>query len=233
MTSGSVQKMKRIFKKIPKYGYVFAVVYFLLEMFCYSFGNFLANVIGTAENPIIPKIPCIDDKIPYIGCFITIYFFSYIFWLMGTLATSMTKKRNFVNYLFGLSIAYLIGFLIFVFFPTGMDRVAEGLIDISNGTGLNALSLRVMYALDGGNNAFNLFPSFHCMISTYCYLGVRKQPEISRGYRIFSLVMTVLICASTLFVKQHYFVDVVGGVGLAVITHIIAGLINPGKRFER
>ena len=49
--------------------------------------------------------------------------------------------------------------------------------------------------------AFNLFPSYHCLISTYCYLGVRKQPEISRGFRIYSLVMAALIGLSTLLTK--------------------------------
>ena len=92
--------------------------------------------------------------------------------------------------------------------------------------------LGIIYAADGGERAFNLFPSYHCLISAYCYLGVRKRLEISQGYRIGSLVMTVLICLSAVLTKQHYFIDVAGGVGIALLCHGLIQWLDPGKRAE-
>ena len=96
----------------------------------------------------------------------------------------------------------------------------------------NAL-LAWVYSSDGSERAFNLFPSFHCLTSAYCYLGVRRQPEISRGYRVFAFLMAILIFLSTLYTKQHYIVDVFGGVGIAVACYALVEKMDPGRRWAR
>jgi len=126
---------------------------------------------------------------PLIPIFVLPYVYSYIFWIGGPIAVSLTKRRNFINY------------------------------------------LAAVYAADGWDMAFNLFPSYHCLISVYCYLGVRKQPEISKGFKMYSLIMAILICASTQFTKQHYIIDVVGGVGIAIFCYILMNKLDPGKKW--
>lgn len=125
--------------------------------------------------------------------------------------------------------AYIIGFLFFVFLPTYMDRNAEGLMEQALQPGFFNGLLATIYAADGSNLAFNLFPSYHCLISLYCYLGVRKQPEISKGFRAYSLIMAMLICFSTVFTKQHYFIDIVGGLGISIICYSIVNRIDLAK----
>ena len=58
-------------------------------------------------------------------------------------------------------------------------------------------------------------PSIHCLTSWFCYVGIRGQNRIPKWYQVFSLIFTVLICLSTQFTKQHYLIDVIGGIGLA------------------
>lgn len=81
--------------------------------------------------------------------------------------------------------------------------------------------LKVVYEQDGGNMAYNLAPSYHCLLSAYAYLGIRKQETISKGFRIYTLIMAIIICLSTVLVKQHYFIDIVTGVGFAVISYMM------------
>ena len=219
-------------RSVPKWGWIFGIVYFGLQYGMYRLGDLLSRVLGTISGAVCPKIPFIDDRIPLIPVFAVIYLFSYLFWIFGPVAVSLTKKRNFVNYIVGLSLAYIIGFLFFVFMPTYMDRAAEGLMHVAEGPGLFNGLLRTIYAADGSNLAFNLFPSYHCLISLYCYLGVRRQPEISKGFRIYSLVMAALICMSTVFTKQHYFIDIVGGLAISIICYIIVNKIDPGKKYQ-
>ena len=159
-----------------------------------------------------------------------IYLYSYIFWIFGPINASLTEKRNFINYIIGLSAAYIIGFLIFLFAPTYMDRAAEGIMNLSQKPGLFYKLLAIVYGADGGNLAFNLFPSYHCLISLYCYLGIRKRPEVSRGLRIYSLIMTILISASTVFTKQHYIADIFGGLGISILCYIIVEKTDPAGR---
>ncbi len=227
MVSNAIKKIRRI----PWWGWAFGLGYFGLQYGMYRLGDLLSRVLGTISGAVCPKIPIIDDHIPIIPIFAVIYLFSYVFWICGPIAVSLTKRRNFINYIIGLSMAYLIGFLFFVFVPTFMDRTAEGLMEQASKPGFFNGMLATIYAADGSNVAFNLFPSYHCLISLYCYLGVRRQPEISRGFRAYSLIMAILICLSTVFTKQHYFLDIVGGLGISVICCLIVDRIDPGRKY--
>ena len=221
----------RTLRSVPRWGWAFGFGYFALQYGMYRLGAWLSRVIGTIDYAFPCKIPVIDDLFPVIPVFVVIYLFSYVFWICGPVAVSLTKKRNFINYIVGLSLAYIIGFLIFIFMPTYMDRAAEGIMDIAKQPGLFNRMLGVIYGADGSNLAFNLFPSYHCLISLYCYLGVRKQPEISKGFRAYSLIMTLLICLSTVFTKQHYFIDIIGGLSISILCYILVGRLDPGKKY--
>lgn len=221
--------IKRI-KDVPVYGWVLGIVYFILQYAMYRLANLLSRVFGTIDWAFAPKIPFIDDNIPVISVFVVFYIFSYVFWICGPIIASLTEKRNFINYIIGLSAAYLIGFLIFLFMPTYMDRAAEGLMHFAERPGVFNALLKMVYGADGGDLAFNLFPSYHCLISLYCYLGIRKREEVSKGVRIYSLVMTILICMSTVFTKQHYFLDILGGLGISLICYAVVQKLDPGSR---
>lgn len=203
---------------------------FILEYGLYLLADKLSWVIGTAQNAWSPKIPVIDDLFPVVAIFSVIYVFSYVFWVFGTVAVSLTEREHFYNYLIGLGSAFVLGSLVIVFFPTYMDRMAEGLFAKSGGPGFPNAILRWVYAHDGMERASDLFPSFHCLYSMYCYLGVRKRKEISKPFRVYTLVMAILIFLSTLFTKQHYILDVVGGISIALVCNFVVGKINPGAR---
>ena len=227
--------MKRFWetvKSIPRWGWIVGFVYFGLQYGMYRLGELLSRVLGTVSYAFPCKIPVLDDLFPLVPAFAVIYLSSYFFWICGPIAVSLTKKRNFVNYICGLSLSYLIGFLFFVFLPTYMDRTAEGLMEAAKQPGIFNAMLATIYAADGSEYAFNLFPSYHCLISLYCYLGVRKQPEISKGFQVYSLVMVVLICLSTLFTKQHYIIDMVGGLGISLACYALMHRLDPGRKYQ-
>jgi len=216
-------------RQIPWWGWALGLFYFALQYGMYRFGNFISVVTGAINNAWCPKLACIDDKIPVISVFILIYVFSYVFWICAPAVVCLTSKKNRINYFIGLTLAYLVGFVIFAFAPTYMDRIAEGIYSVGEKGGIFNQLLMFIYNSDGSDIAFNLFPSYHCLISLYCYLGIRKQPEISKGFKIYSIVMTVLICLSTLFTKQHYILDCISGLSISLISYLIVEKINPSR----
>lgn len=218
-------------RSIPRFGWLFGFGYCALQYGMYRLGDLLSRLLGTINYAFAPKIPFIDDRIPVVAIFAIIYLYSYVFWICGPVAASLTSRRNFVNYITGLSAAYIIGFLFFVFMPTYMDRVQEGLMHVADKPGVFNFFLKIIYGADGSNIAFNLFPSYHCLISLYCYLGVRRQPEISKGFKIYSFVMVILICLSTVFTKQHYAIDIAGGLLISLLCYVIVKKLDPGKRY--
>lgn len=190
----------------------------------------LAGLIGIP--PWVPKIPAVDDLFPLIPVFVLPYVGSYVYWVLAPAFVLRGGRRHFLNYLASWFAAAGIGFLFLVFLPTTMDRVAEGLTDFPGESFFDWL-LRVVYYFDGGDAATDLFPSFHCLISTLAYLGVRGQPGVPKGYRIVSLILSILICISTLFTKQHYLLDVLGGVTLGIVVYTASARWNWGRVLER
>ena len=216
-----MKKLFSLLRRIPWWGYAAGVFYFVLQRVLYGLGAKLCVSFGMIEKAFEWKIPVIDDLFPLIPVFALPYLYCFVFWLMGPMAVSLTGKTNRKRFFYGFTLAYLIGFVFFIFVPTFMDRGKEGLLAVAEQPGLFHSLLHFIYKNDGWTVAYNLFPSYHCLISTYCYLGVRKQPEISKGYRVYSLIMAILTCLSTLFTKQHYLPDVIGGVLIALGCYVL------------
>lgn len=113
-----------------------------------------------------------------------------------------------------------------------MDREAENLVALAGDDFFGKL-LQLVYGLDGGTLAYNLFPSFHCMLSTLSYLGVMRRKEIPLWFRVYSLVTAILIYCSTVFTKQHYVADIFGGVAVAVAFYFFAAKFHWGRVWEK
>lgn len=224
-----MKKIIETLKSIPLHGWIIGIALFALQYGAYRFANLLSIWTGTINYSYIPKIP-FDNYIPLLPSFVIVYVFSYVFWIGGFIAASKTEKDNYINFLFVIFLSIFIGFLILWLAPTKMDRKAEGLIDAANKNGPFAWILNLVYSADGDEIAINLFPSFHCLLSLCCYLAVFRRKEIHIWFRIYSLVMVVLISMSTVFTKQHYFVDILGGLAIPIIVYAVIYFINPGKK---
>ncbi|MBP2033582.1 membrane-associated phospholipid phosphatase [Clostridium algifaecis] len=89
--------------------------------------------------------------------------------------------------------------------------------------------LRFLYNIDAADN---LFPSIHCLVSWYCFAGLRNCKTVPYWYRYFSLFMAIMICISTLVTKQHVIIDVLGGVMLAELTWQLSSRLQLYKTFK-
>ena len=223
------KKLLQLLKKIPWYGYVFAVCTIGFQSLVYMITGQINAGRADLLNSVNVKIPVIDDAFPFIPNSVLFYFCSFIFWGIGALVASTCGKRHVINLSIGYFICCVVGLMFFVFMPTYIDRVQEGVLDIvRKPDGLNGLLL-FLYNNDGGDVGVNLFPSFHCFVSMWWCLAVQFQKNIKRGYKFFTIAAVILICVSTLTTKQHYILDVFGGLGLAIIVYALIAWINPGK----
>ena len=73
-------------------------------------------------------------------------------------------------------------------------------------------AMRWLWNID---EASNLFPSIHCLVSWLCYVGIRGRKEIPGWYRAFSCLFAVSVFISTQTTKQHYVVDIIGALVIA------------------
>ena len=89
-------------------------------------------------------------------------------------------------------------------------------------------ALSVVYFLDQPRN---LFPSMHCMFSWRVTRELIDMESVRTFVKIGACVFSLLVFASTLFTRQHYIVDILGGTLVAelarFVSHGIEKMRNP------
>ena len=106
------------------------------------------------------------------------------------------------------------------------DYYLAQLTELLTGDGIWAELMRLLYRID---EADNLFPSIHCLVSWICYIGIRGNKKVPLAFRVFSCIMALAVCISTLTTKQHVIYDVVAGIALAEAGYFILGRIGRQK----
>lgn len=167
------------------------------------------------------NIDFIDNFIPFVNWFIIVYVLCYPWWYLGPFLSLKYSRKRYYNYLISAAIGYIVAGIFFIVLPTTIERPI-----VYNDNFLNML-VNFIYEVD--TPATNLFPSLHCFISWNCYLSIRKEKTIPIIFRTSYLIFACLVCASTVFVKQHFFVDIIGGVILAEFTWFFSNKFNLGN----
>lgn len=216
-------------RKITWYAVLIGLAYLAIQHGMYLLGHEFALLLKIPA--FLPKIPAIDDAIPIISVFIIPYIWSYAFWAMGPVAVYKCEEKHYKDFMAGVIVALVLGMIALAVAPTYMDRNAEHLYDIRTGDIFEKMRL-FWYTLDGETIAYNLLPSFHCLNSTLCYLGVMGRKELPLWFRIYSFVMAILTYVATVCVKQHYFLDIFAGIAVAVIGYAVAKKFHLGRMFD-
>ncbi|MDO5522309.1 MAG: phosphatase PAP2 family protein [bacterium] len=212
--------MKNLIKKLFEYFPTFVIIPLIFVFSSQSliyFGTKLINsnmqhhTLITFVDKIAPIIP--SFSIIYLGC--------YIFWVLNYALAGRVNKDYFYDFVSNIFLGYIISGIIFCVFPTYINRP-----DLNEIHGLGKMFVTYVYNTD---TPVNLFPSMHCQISWYCYLAVKGRNQISKWYQYFSLIIAVLVCISTVVIRQHYFLDIVAGVAIAEFTYRLAMKKHFGK----
>lgn len=150
----------------------------------------------------------IDARIDYIPRFIWIYdiyvipiFLTFLF----IVRDPPTYWRMYVTFLANLLISCAIYFLL----PTTIEERPYPI-----GQSLTDALTRFTFSSD---YPYNCFPSLHVSLITLASIFTLEK---NRPLGALWFVAAAIISASTLVVKQHYFMDVVGGFGLALVVYL-------------
>ena len=95
------------------------------------------------------------------------------------------------------------------------------------GTDLCSRLVRLIYTFDP---PVNLFPSIHCLESWCCIRASFLLKKSNRTYQTATLIMSLGVFASTLFIKQHVIADVFGGIVVFEAGFRLAGRIQKAIR---
>lgn len=157
-----------------------------------------------------------DRAIPLQPAWVFVYGAFYLFLIvLPVLAIRDPEhvRRTVFAYLAIWSAAYAC----FIAFPSEARRP-----EIVSGPSFAAAGLRFLYESDTPRNCF---PSLHV---AHSFVGALALWRLHRGVGIAAVACASLVGISTLFTKQHYLLDVAGGVLLAFAAYAVFLRVRPG-----
>jgi membrane-associated phospholipid phosphatase len=158
-----------------------------------------AVFLKTSLDAVIPLVPAF--VIPYLSLQ-PLVFVSLVLLLLF-------RSKIFESAAQSMIAAWLVSFAFFILMQSWMDR------PVLTGNDVCTRLLRDVYANDA---PYNCFPSLHVSLSTILAIHwLRVDKRIGVPFAAW----TVLIVLSTVFVKQHYIADVLGGLALAFGTSLL------------
>lgn len=171
------------------------------------------------EN-LIPASSChvmhcfIDDLIPFNEVFV-IFYVSWYLLIVGSLLYFMLYNiEGFKNLSKYIIITQVVAMMVYIVYPSRQDLRPEAFADDNLLTQLVGL----LYTADTNTG---VCPSLHVAYS----LGIAsvwiKEKDVSILVRTFVVVLAVLICLSTMFIKQHSAVDVIAALPLGLLAEIL------------
>lgn len=163
----------------------------------------------------------LDTALPFLAPFVLFYVLAFVQWGLNYLLIARDSKELCYRFAFGNIIAKLICLFFFVFLPTTLARPEV------IGTDLCSRLVRLIYTFDP---PVNLFPSIHCLESWCCIRASFLLKKSNRTYQTATLIMSLGVFASTLFIKQHVIADVFGGIVVFEAGFRLAGRIQKAIR---
>ncbi|MCI6886701.1 MAG: phosphatase PAP2 family protein [Lachnospiraceae bacterium] len=203
-------------KLLRKYGHIWTLGYAFIYVPWFLF------LERTVVRGYTVMHVALDDVIPFNEYFIIPYLLWFVYVAGVLMYFFFVSRQEYYRLCTFLFTGMTISLLICTFFPNGTDlRTA---VDPQK----NICSWLV-YIVHMADTSTNVFPSIHAFNSIGVHCAVMKSPELKekRWIRIGSFVLMVSICLSTVFLKQHSAIDVVGAVVLSYVIYPFVYGTNP------
>ena len=156
----------------------------------------------------------IDDFIPFNEWLV----FPYCSWPLLLAAVTALLWWNDTESYDKLCLMMLSGMtfcpILYMVLPNGLD-----IRPTAEAVGRDNIAMQIMQLLWKADASVNVCPSIHCQ-SSGCMALAFSQSRLAKGrpgLKVLAWVWAALICASTVFTKQHSILDVVCGLALVAV----------------
>ncbi|UXH43862.1 phosphatase PAP2 family protein [Rossellomorea vietnamensis] len=172
--------------------------------------GFIYTLLNTDTREAVILSTQLDEWIPFVPIFIVPYILWYAF-ILGYLFYFWYKDvPTFLKTLGIIFIGELVCFVIYFYFQTTVPRPELA------GSGVFLDMVQMIYSHD---QPYNAFPSIHVLTTFAIILGNFNIQDKHRFHSVFVPAMGSLIIVSTLFVKQHFVLDMVSSIFLTTFIY--------------
>lgn len=165
-----------------------------------------------------------DDLIPFCEFFIIPYYMWFVFLVGMVLYLGLCDIENFRKYMYFIIISYSVTVVIYLVYPTYQD-LRPTIFERDN------IFVHIVQFLYGFDTNTNVCPSIHVLGMAGAFMGGWRAKGMQKiGWKIFWVISLILVCISTVFLKQHSIIDVIAGAALSFVTYLI---VYRTKIFEK
>lgn len=174
---------------------------------------FLTENLIPVEN--CHEIHCgLDDIIPFCEIFLIPYVFWYLLIVVSLLYFLLYNVDSFKKLQSYIIITQVVAMAIYIIYPSCQNlRPTEFTRDnfLTDCVGL-------LYSLDTNTG---VCPSLHCAYSIGIASVWLREKNVSKLWKAFVVIAVILICLSTMFIKQHSAVDFFAALPVCLLAEIL------------
>ncbi len=181
-------------------------------------GYFLLYFLTENLIPVEKCMPVhcgLDDVIPFCEWFVIPYVGWYLLIVGSLLYFALYSIPNFRRLQTFIIVTQVVAMVIYIVFPNRQDLRPEVLPRDNFLTDIVGL----LYTADTNTG---VCPSLHCAYSIGIASVWLKEKSASPGFKAFIVVFAVIICLSTMFIKQHSAVDFFAALPVCALAEVIA-----------
>ncbi len=201
-----------------KYPHSILLLYFPIYLVWFNWLNIFSP---TRQNAI--EMYCkLDDLIPFNEWFVIPYFLWFAFIAIGFVFLFFNNRKDFIRMCCFLFVGMTTCLIIYTAFPNYQSlRVDYDTLRRSN------ILIEALRMLQTTDTPYNVFPSIHCLNSIGMNIALAKNKWFQKRPILIILVtiLTISICLSTVFVKQHSILDMFGAIALSIPLYVISYVI--------
>ncbi len=202
--------MKQLLKK---YGHAAAILYLPFYLLCF-FGLERRNTddIYIVESEL-------DALIPFCEWFVIPYFLWFAYIAVTILYFFFTNRRDFTRLCLFLFVGMTICLVIYYIWPNGQNLRP----DLAT-LGRENIFTKILAGLYTTDTSTNVCPSIHTLNSVGACIAIYHSKALKNRklIRYGSLILTISICLSTVFLKQHSIIDVFCALALSIVMYLLA-----------
>ncbi len=156
----------------------------------------------------------LDDIIPFCEWFLIPYTFWYLLIAISLLYFALYDIDSFKKLQTYIIITQIVAMAVYIIYPSCQNLRPQEFVNDNLLTDV----LGFIYAFDTNTG---VCPSLHCAYSIGIASVWVKAKNVSKAWKIFTVVATVLICLSTMFVKQHSAVDFFAAIPVCILAEVL------------
>lgn len=196
--------MKKI---LTKYKHIIFALYLPIYLAGFAYLEKTVTEFTPLNSPV-------DDLIPFIGIFIIPYIAWFFYVGVSCVYFFLKSQREFMMLMSFLMVGMTAYLIICWIFPNGLHDFRPAALDE------NSVFTGMISWLYNTDTSTNVFPSIHVYNSIGVHTAIARSNKITRSWiKKASLVLCILICLSTMFLKQHAIIDVIGGCVMSVMVY--------------